>query len=385
MSQLETSLGKYLLPVKSQNPEAIYGSDNFLYLDIASVSRESKCITAPQSISTENAPSRARQLVQKNDIIISTVRPNLNTVAMVESEYDKAIASTGFCVLRANPDLLDCRYLFHWISSQQIVDYLVSVATGASYPAVSDKIIKGLSFCPPILKEQKRIAAILDKADSLRRKRQQAIQLADDFLRATFIDMFGDPVSNSRGWPEKKISEISVITTGNTPSRAIESNFGCAIEWIKSDNINTPNHFLTLASEYLSETGMTVGRSVPAGSTLMTCIAGSPSCIGNVAMTDRKVAFNQQINAMTPLADLMPEFLYCLLLFSKKRIQASSTNSMKGMISKGVLSEIKLIWPSVNLQRKFVLIFKKIIRLREQMNEAEMASLQNTLNSKLLS
>lgn len=276
---------------------------------------------------------------------------------------------------------IDIRFLLHTLRFYNVTAYI----KGATRAKLTKGDAEKLPILFPSLKEQKRIAAILDKADSLRRKRQQAIQLTDDFLRATFIDMFGDPVSNSRGWPEKKISEISVITTGNTPSRAIESNFGCAIEWIKSDNINTPNHFLTLASEYLSETGMTVGRSVPAGSTLMTCIAGSPSCIGNVAMTDRKVAFNQQINAMTPLADLMPEFLYCLLLFSKKRIQASSTNSMKGMISKGVLAEIKLIWPSVNLQRKFVLIFKKTMRLREQMNEAEMAPLQNTLNSKSLS
>lgn len=60
----------------------------------------------------------------------------------------------------------------------------------------------------PSLEEQKRIAAILDKADSLRRKRQQALQLADDFLRATFLDLFGDPVTNPKGWPEATLNEL---------------------------------------------------------------------------------------------------------------------------------------------------------------------------------
>ena len=93
----------------------------------------------------------------------------------------------------------------------------MSKATGANYPAVSDKIVKE-SKIPPPLPEQKRIAAILDKADAIRRKRQQAIQLADDFLRAVFLDMFGDPVTNPKGWETFALADVvrkdSIITYG---------------------------------------------------------------------------------------------------------------------------------------------------------------------------
>lgn len=90
----------------------------------------------------------------------------------------------------------------------------MSKATGANYPAVSDKIIKESKIPLPPLPEQKRIAAILDKADTIRRKRQQAIQLADDFLRAVFLDMFGDPVTNPKGWETKALKDISRIQIG---------------------------------------------------------------------------------------------------------------------------------------------------------------------------
>ena len=90
----------------------------------------------------------------------------------------------------------------------------MSKATGANYPAVSDKIIKESKIPLPPLSEQKRIAAILDKADAIRRKRQQAIQLADDFLRAVFLDMFGDPVSNPKGWEVKPLGSLVVNKDG---------------------------------------------------------------------------------------------------------------------------------------------------------------------------
>ena len=79
---------------------------------------------------------------------------------------------------------------------------------------LSVKDIRGIEIDLPPLEEQKRIAAILDKADSLRRKRAQAIALADDFLRATFLDMFGDPVTNPKGWDTVKLEEL--ILSGPT-------------------------------------------------------------------------------------------------------------------------------------------------------------------------
>jgi type I restriction enzyme S subunit len=124
--------------------------------------------------------------------------------------------------------------------------------------------------------------------------------MADELLQSAFLDRFGDPLTNKKGLPTAPINELGRVVTGNTPPRANPENYGNAIEWIKSDNINTPEHFLTPADEYLSEVGKLQGRTVPAGSTLVTCIAGSPSVIGNAALADREVAFNQQINAVVP-------------------------------------------------------------------------------------
>jgi len=247
---------------------------------------------------------------------------------------------------------------------------MMKQATGANYPAVSDNVVKGSAIPLPPLAEQKRIAAILDKADALRRKRQQAIDLADQFLRSVFLEMFGDPVTNPKGWPTLPLKELSCIVTGNTPSRNEPENYGSAIEWIKSDNINTPNHYLTEAEERLSDIGLEKGRCVPSGSVLITCIAGSPQCIGNAAIADREVAFNQQINALIPSKSATTEYLYSLALFGKKLIQGASTNSMKGMVSKGNLELLEVPSPPMELQEKYSKMFREFLNKRQRQSSS---------------
>jgi len=155
-------------PVRNWNPSTSVAAD-FVYVDISSVDAKQKRIAEPKNIPCSSAPSRARQLLASTDVLVSTVRPNLNCVAYVPGELEGAIASTGFCVLRPNKQALDSRYLFHWVQSDAFIGDMVSKATGASYPAVSDSIIHASEIPLPPLEEQRRIAAILDRAAKVRR------------------------------------------------------------------------------------------------------------------------------------------------------------------------------------------------------------------------
>ena len=154
-------------------------ADTFSYVDLGSVDQRRKIIDTEKSVVTSDAPSRARQVLKSNDVLVSTVRPNLNGVARVPSRLDGSIASTGFCVLRARAGQLDPNYLFHWVQSPMFIDGMVRKASGASYPAVSDKIVLGSYIPLPPLEVQRRIAAVLDKADELRTKRRQAVAQVD--------------------------------------------------------------------------------------------------------------------------------------------------------------------------------------------------------------
>ncbi len=205
--------------VSSWNPSKSDVKEHFHYIDLSSVDKDRKEVDLHlvSSVFPGRAPSRARQLVRSDDVLVATVRPNLNGVALVPPQLDGATASTGYCVLRADEKTLHGRYIYHWVQTSSFVGDMMSKATGANYPAVSDKIIKESKIPLPPLAEQKRIAAILDKADTIRRKRQQSIQFADEFLRATFLDMFGDPVTNPKKWIFKKIKDVTKDWRGGAP------------------------------------------------------------------------------------------------------------------------------------------------------------------------
>jgi type I restriction enzyme S subunit len=171
--------------------------DTFSYVDLGSVDQGRKIIATEKSVATSEAPSRARQVLKSNDVLVSTVRPNLNGVARVPGRLDGSIASTGFCVLRPRAGQLDPNYLFHWVQSPVFVDDMVRKASGASYPAVSDKIVLG-SYIPfPPLEEQQRIAAILDKADKLRTQRREALAKLDTLTQSVFNGLFGDALAST--------------------------------------------------------------------------------------------------------------------------------------------------------------------------------------------
>ena len=119
-------------------------------------------------------------------------------------------------LIRVRPtDEVDSKYLAYFFKSPQYWFQITAMAEGAAQPGVNSSKLKELEIPLPPLPEQKRIAAILDKADAIRRKRQQAIQLADDFLRAVFLDMFGDPVTNPKGWEVKPIGDVLKLSSGN--------------------------------------------------------------------------------------------------------------------------------------------------------------------------
>ena len=201
------AIGDVCEPTEQRDPRNDPAGE-FHYVDIAGIDRVHKSIVEHQTLLGTGAPSRARKVIRKGDVLVSTVRPNLNAVAMVPACLDGQIASTGFCVLRPNRVTVEPRYLFYWTTSSRFVAALTSLVRGANYPAVSDRDVKEVSIPLPPLVEQRRIVEILDQADRLRRLRAEADAKADRILPALFIKMFGDPATNPMGWDTKPFREI---------------------------------------------------------------------------------------------------------------------------------------------------------------------------------
>lgn len=139
-----------------------YVGEDKQYIDLSSVDRERNIITETQNIDADTAPSRAQQIVMKDDIIFGTTRPMLKRYCIIPEKYDGEICSTGFCVLRAKTDIINPRWLYHNITTNNFFAYVEKNQQGTSYPAISDTIVKAFKLPVPPLEVQREIVRILD-------------------------------------------------------------------------------------------------------------------------------------------------------------------------------------------------------------------------------
>ena len=330
-----------------------------------------------------NLVKNSEKMLSRGDILVSSANSwNLvGKCCQVPTLQYPSTAGAFISILRPKTEQLESSYLYRWFSSVEIQRRLRSFANQTTNISnLNHKKTLELQIPLPPLPEQKRIAGILDAADALRAKRREALAQLDTLLESIFLEMFGDPVTNPMKWNTSPLGEVGEVITGNTPSRKRPEYYGENIEWIKSDNINDPSFVLTEAEERLSVAGKTVARSSPSGSILVTCIAGSPSCIGNAAIADREVAFNQQINAFVPGERLALWFAFGVFWVGKRLVQDSSTSSMKGMVSKSAFSAILIPIPPASLQSHFAAIAESV-ELQRASQHAHLAELDTLFAS----
>lgn len=250
------------------------------------------------------------------------------------------------------------KYLYYALKSQQ--ERLFAIRSGACMPNIKKADLGKFEFeFDYDEKKQDEIVSVLSSTENIINNRKKELEKLDELIRARFVEMFGNPRINPNKYPTKLIKDTCIVITGNTPSRKVHEYYGDAIEWIKTDNIVSSLLYPTVASESLSDSGKAVGRAVDAGAILMACIAGSVASIGRVCITDREVAFNQQINAIVP-KEYDVRFLHALLQISKDYLVEDINMSLKGIISKSKLEEKEFIVPSMEEQVGFADFVKQI-------------------------
>jgi type I restriction enzyme S subunit len=151
-------------------------------------------------------PSRAQLITQKGDLVLARMKAT-NKVLLIDDISSNYIYSTGFIVLRPNSEI-NHNYLYHFLKSDIFQNEKDKLCTGATQKAINNQNFEKLTIPLPPLPIQKRIADILDAADALRKKDEALLKKYDELAQAIFIDMFGDPVKNEKGWEVKFLDEL---------------------------------------------------------------------------------------------------------------------------------------------------------------------------------
>ena len=186
----ETIKIRSLVDLNKQSAKKNYKLDEeFEYIDISSIDNKTNTIISSTRYALKNAPSRAQQCLKNNDILVSTVRPNLKNVALYQGNDYGYVGSSGFCVLRAkkcNP-----YYLMYNIISDDFTDSMVKLTTGASYPAIRDDDVLDYQIINAPLDLQNEFASFINQIDKLKFNCQQRIKLYQELLDKKMDEYFG--------------------------------------------------------------------------------------------------------------------------------------------------------------------------------------------------
>lgn len=314
--------------------------------------------TSDRYISEEEAYGKYKHfLCDEGDFIVASSGIKVEYIDKKMGFVDKTMlplcmntSTIRFKVL--NPAMLRIRYFMYYLKSQHFKAQLAKHITGSAQLNYGPSHLKKMVMPLLPLEMQDEIVEKLDHIQRAIGIREQQLVKLDELVKARFVEMFGNPKDNPNGYAKRQLKETCMVITGNTPSRAVSEYYGEHIEWIKTDNIVSGLINPTPAVESLSEKGMAVSKTVEKNSILMACIAGSITSIGRVCVTDRKVAFNQQINAIVP-GGYNVLFLYVLLQISKEYLVEEINMALKGILSKSKLEEKSFIVPPMELQIQF--------------------------------
>lgn len=353
-------LGDLVDPADTWNPAKAASDEVFDYIDLSAVDQEAKLVRGAQKLVGAEAPSRARQLVAKGDVLVSTVRPNLNGVAKVPEELDGATASTGFCVLRARSAVLDGGYLFNWVKSPVFIGDMVRKATGASYPAVSDRVIFESKLPLPSLADQRRISDLLDRTEALRAKRRATLSQLDTLTQSIFLDLLREAGQSVATVSIEDGMEAIIDYRGKSPTKTAVGVPLVTARVVKGGELLEPNEFI---AEEDYDAWMRRGIPNP-GDVLFTTEAP----LGEVAQLDeRKVALAQRLLVLRGKPSLLNNtFLKHALTAQevKKQIDARATGSTVRGIRQRELRKVMIPVPPLPVQRDFALRVAAVEKLK---------------------
>lgn len=283
----------------------------FVYVDVAAVDNSTKVITSEKSVLGSEAPSRARKLIRQSDVLVSTVRPNLNAIAMVPPRLDGQVASTGFCILRATERVLP-EYLFYFTRSKVFVDSLTMLVAGAMYPAVTDSQVFDQELPLPSMPEQRRIVDLLSRAEGIVRLRREAEKKAAELIPALFLDMFGDPATNPKGWPVEPLDSVAQIISGATKGRKLDQAESVELPYMRVANVKDGHLDLSDIKTIAVKRGEVEKYRLLPGDLLMT-EGGDPDKLGRGALWSGEIETclhqNHIFKVRVDGARLLPEYL----------------------------------------------------------------------------
>jgi len=285
---------------------------------------------------------------EPNTVLYSKLRPYLNKVVVAN---EPGFATTELVPIRCNSDEVLPEYLAFFLRSQEFLSFATATVAGAKMPRMVMNDFWEFQVPLPPLPEQLRIAAILDQADALRAKRREALAQLDSLTQSIFIEMFGDPVINSKGWPLKKLSDVGSLDRGvskHRPRNAPEL-LGGAYPLVQTGEIANCDGYVRSHNASYSEIGLRQSKLWPKGTLCITIAAN----IAKTGILTFDACFPDSVVGFKAEQSETVEFVRVWLSFLQQALEAAAPESAQKNINLAILRDLNIPLPPSSLQEEF--------------------------------
>lgn len=352
-------------------PEEIADGTTYVGLEHIDSSGEFVKVTAVDA--GELASSKFR--FTRQHILFGKLRPYLRKTARPNFG---GVCSTDILPLEPTKNI-DRDYLFHVLRRQSFVDEVSSLCAGANLPRISPKVLASMQIPVPPLAEQRHIAAILDKADALCVKRREAIAKLDRLLQSVFVDMFGDPVANPKGWVE---GSIEIVTSGGDGLRC--GPFGTQLKVHELVDVGVPlwgienvqnNSFVSQASKFVTfeKAVQLKAFGTRSGDVLVTRMGTiGRACVIPEGAPEGCISYHLFRVRPDP-EKCLPEFLASTICRSgtfMAQLRRLARGAIMAGLNTGLLREVKFLLPPIDLQQKYLDFVRAVDRVAEKSHKS---------------
>ena len=236
---------------------------------------------------------------------------------------------------------------------------------GVGLKHITKKKLENIEIPLPSLSEQKAIVAKLDRAQRLIYIDREMLAKYDELIQSVFLEMFGDPVTNPKGWEKVKLKELTMINSGSTPSRKKPEYFGGKIPWVKTTEVS--GRYIYESEETITELGLKESScKLYPKDTILVAMYGQGKTRGNVGMLKLEATTNQACAGIYPSEKFKPDFLFNYLKLQYEELREMGRGGNQPNLNVGMIKDYEIILPPIEMQEKFLNISESIMKERAE-------------------
>jgi len=320
--------------------------------------------------------------LKAGDIVFARTGATTGKSFLVRECPEDAVFASYLIRVRMN-DSADPRFVSHFFDTPDYWRQIARSARGAAQPGVNATKLKGITIPFPPLPEQQRIADLLDRANALRTKRQAALALLQILTQSIFLDMFGNPATNPKGWPIGTLGAVATFIGGGTPSRAVPEYFTGPLCWATSKDMK--DRFLDDTEEHVTDEAVrnSATKLVSPGTILVVVKSKVLMHRLPVAITRVQTCFGQDLKGIALDDSCTPSYVATTLRVNEEWLLKRARGINTEGLTLDHLRRFPLLLPPISLQNRFAQCADKVELLRQRLStsldclDALFASLQH--------